>query len=162
MHNVFLNVIRQLSIFIPYNRISSNGKKSYLLSKYELFVITYVCEIDEFVPAGSRIISRKIPVARMIGTSLMQTFHALIKNFHRTFHIGRRQQLFHLLRNLLSGKRFVYFFDIIDISLLSFSFLFLAFPLLFHDDIYLDILLLYFDMLLNGIQELLDQSSYEI
>ena len=136
MHNVFLNVIRQLSIFIPYNRISSNGKKSYLLSKYELFVITYVCEIDEFVPAGSRIISRKIPVARMIGTSLMQTFHALIKNFHRTFHIGRRQQLFHLLRNLLGGKRFVYFFDIIDNPLLGLVLLALGLFIYLMQDIF--------------------------
>ena len=53
------------------------------------------------------IVTSEIPVARVIGASLMQAFNALEHQFYRCLHTSRTEHLDNLLVYLLYGERLV-------------------------------------------------------
>ena len=60
--------------------------------------------------------TRKVPVAWMIRTRLMQSLDALEHQFDGCLHVGRTQHLDNLLVNLIDSKRFVDASDVVFID----------------------------------------------
>ena len=82
------------------------------------FAVNIVHEglVDEPRAARRRIVAREIPVAWMVGTSLMQSLDALENQFDRCMHILWAQHLDNLLINLVDCEWFVDSSDVIRLQ----------------------------------------------
>ena len=72
-----------------------------------VFVPTDEGLVDESRAARRGIVARKVPVARMVGASLVQTFDALEYQFDGGLHVLWAKHLDNLLIDFLDSERLV-------------------------------------------------------
>ena len=78
--------------------------------------IVHECLVDESCAARRGIVAGEVPVARMVGTSLMQSLNALEHQFDGCLHVLRAQHLNDLLIDFLDGERLVDSHDVISLQ----------------------------------------------
>ena len=66
--------------------------------------------VHHFVAARRGIIAGEIPVALVIGNSLMQVFNALVNHGDLSFHFRRSNELRNFIRDLLLRERLFHSF----------------------------------------------------
>ena len=69
--------------------------------------IVYECLVDESCAARRGLVAGEVPVARMVGTSLVQSLDALEHQFDGCLHIFWAQHFHDFLVDFLDGKGLV-------------------------------------------------------
>ena len=72
--------------------------------------------VAEACAARCGVMAGKVPVARMVGTGLVETLDALEHQFDRCLHVLRTQHLDNLLVDLLDGEGLINTTDVVFIE----------------------------------------------